>query len=79
MFGRSPQLLCEAFRNRARQLLMAAQKIEEEDDRERVGEETETAGETEPEQSCRSRWCQPQGSEGLCRTAVWESAAPLQP
>ena len=35
----------------------------------------EATGDSEPEQGCRSSWC----SEGLCRTAMWDSTAPLQP
>ena len=31
----------------------------------------ETAGETEPEPGCWSRWCQPQSPEHLCGPAMW--------
>ena len=38
----------------------------------------ETAGETESEQGCRTRWCQPQRPESLCRPAMWDSTGPFQ-
>ncbi|MEQ2160353.1 hypothetical protein GOODEAATRI_032794, partial [Goodea atripinnis] len=29
-------------------------------------------------EGCRSKWCQLQSPEGLCRAALWDSVAPLQ-